>query len=68
MAIILNKTLLSQINRIILRFLWNGRKDVHDGHYLVIWPKVCRALYLGGLGVRDLNKTSIALRVRWLWL
>uniref|UniRef100_A0A453I9A2 Reverse transcriptase zinc-binding domain-containing protein n=1 Tax=Aegilops tauschii subsp. strangulata TaxID=200361 RepID=A0A453I9A2_AEGTS len=28
----------------------------------------CRPLALGGLGIRDLHRTGVALRTRWLWL
>ena len=32
------------------------------------WALVCRPVELGGLGVRDLQRTGIALRARWIWL
>ena len=32
------------------------------------WKRVCRPKELGGLGVIDLHKQGIALRMRWEWL
>jgi hypothetical protein len=33
----------------------------------VNWQRVCRPISLGGLGVPDLERTGIALRLLWLW-
>jgi hypothetical protein len=38
------------------------------GHYLLAWPKVARPKELGGLGVFDIRRLSLALRARWPWL
>uniref|UniRef100_A0A453T4E1 Reverse transcriptase zinc-binding domain-containing protein n=1 Tax=Aegilops tauschii subsp. strangulata TaxID=200361 RepID=A0A453T4E1_AEGTS len=54
--------------RLIRDFLWHGNKDAHAGCCIVSWQKVCRPLALGGLGIRDLHRTGVALRTRWLWL
>lgn len=35
-------------------------------HYLVMWPKVTRLKNLGGLGILDLERFRMALRLRWL--
>lgn len=35
---------------------------------MVNWARVCHPLSFGGLGVRDLHRVGIALRMRWLWL
>lgn len=59
---------IKEIDKIRRRFLWRGRKDINGGHCLVAWPKVCRPLELGGLGIADLQKMGWALRMRWLWL
>jgi hypothetical protein len=34
--------------------LWNGRKEINGGHYLLAWTKVARPKELGGLGLFDL--------------
>jgi len=57
-----------KITAIVRNFLWHGRKDAKSGSCLVSWPKLCRPLEFGGLAVRDLHRTGIALRSRWLWL
>jgi hypothetical protein len=33
-----------------------------------IWGQVYRPLCYGGLGVQDLERAGIALRLRWMWL
>ena len=53
------------IDKIRRGFLWRGRKDAKGGHCLIAWPKVCRHLELGGLGISDLKRLSCALRARW---
>ena len=35
---------------------------------MVSWRRVCRPKQLGGLGIIDLHKHGIALRLRWEWL
>jgi hypothetical protein len=61
------ETLLA-IEKILLGFLWKGRRDAHGGHYLVAWDRVCMLKELGGLGIINLWKMNIALRTWWLWL
>ena len=68
MAIVINPSILKKIMRIIRDFLWHGRRDARSGSCLVSWPRVCRPIEFGGLGVRDLYLTGISLRCRWLWL
>jgi hypothetical protein len=51
----LNKKVLKQMGKILRGFLWVGRKDAHGGNCHV------------GLGIPDLARTAISLRVRWLW-
>ena len=49
-------------------FLWAGRADANGGNCHVNWRRVCRPISLGGLGVHDLERAGLALRLRWLWL
>lgn len=35
---------------------------------MIAWPKVARPKDLGGLGIADLIRLGLALRVRWTWL
>ena len=67
-AIAVNKSILARVNRIIWSFLWVGRKDARGGQCRVNWARVCRPTFLGGLGIRDLQRAGVALRTRWLWL
>ena len=61
------KTLVA-LERILKGFLWKGRKEVHGGHCLVAWDRVCMPKELGGLGILNLKVMNFALRARWLWL
>jgi hypothetical protein len=40
--------------------------NVRGCHYLVNWQACLRRIKLGGLGIKDLEKFSRALRLRWL--
>jgi hypothetical protein len=51
------------IEKILHGFLWKGRKDAHGGHCLVAWDKVCMPKEFGGLGIPNLQKMNLALRV-----
>lgn len=64
----ISPSILKQTTRIIRDFLWQGRRDAKAGCCLVSWPKVCWPIRLGGLGVCDIHRSGIALRVRRLWL
>ncbi|XP_044983690.1 uncharacterized protein LOC123450584 [Hordeum vulgare subsp. vulgare] len=48
-------------------FLWAGRADANGGNCHVNWQRVARPISLGGLGVRDLERSGLALRTCWLW-
>jgi len=61
------KKTLNQLAKIERGFLWEGRREANGGSCHVNWSKVSRPLPYGGLGVRDLDRTGVALRVRWLW-
>jgi hypothetical protein len=44
------KTLLV-IEKILRGFPWKGRKNVHGGHCLVVWDRVCMPKEFGALGI-----------------
>ncbi|KAK1679133.1 hypothetical protein QYE76_039981 [Lolium multiflorum] len=67
MVLGLDKKTLKQVNKILRGFLWAGRADANGGNCHVNWSRVCRPLRLGGLGIPDLARTAISLRVRWIW-
>ena len=61
------KKVLKLLEKIQRSFLWAGRAEANGGNCHVNWRRVCRPISLGGLGVRDLERTGLALRTRWLW-
>jgi hypothetical protein len=60
--------LLEEINKWLRAFFWSGKKEVTGGNCLVSWDSICRPFDLGGLGIKNLQLHSLALRVRWIWL
>uniref|UniRef100_A0A453SEC5 Reverse transcriptase zinc-binding domain-containing protein n=3 Tax=Aegilops tauschii subsp. strangulata TaxID=200361 RepID=A0A453SEC5_AEGTS len=48
-------------------FLLLGNVVISKKFCHVNWRRVARPLSLGGLGVHDLERTGLSLRVRWLW-
>ena len=63
-AIAFNKTTIKKVNRIIRGFLWAGHKEANGGQCRVNWQRVSRPISLGGLGIRDIYRTGLSLRVR----
>lgn len=61
------KWLLRKIDRFRRSFLWSGEEDAPRSKCLVNWNKVCSPKDYGGLGIKDLDRYSRALRLRWLW-
>jgi hypothetical protein len=61
------ETLLA-IEKILRGFLWKSRRDARGGHCLVAWDRVCMPNELKGLGIINLRKMNLALRVCWVWL
>uniref|UniRef100_A0A453JT76 Reverse transcriptase zinc-binding domain-containing protein n=1 Tax=Aegilops tauschii subsp. strangulata TaxID=200361 RepID=A0A453JT76_AEGTS len=56
------------VNKRCRAFFWEGTEQIHGGQCLVSWQKVCRPKELGGLGIMDLKRHGLALRLRWEWL
>jgi hypothetical protein len=63
----LDKKALKQVNKILRGFLWVGRADAKGGRCHVNWANVCQPLWYRGLGIPDLERRAISLRVCWLW-
>jgi hypothetical protein len=61
------KKVLKALEKIQCGFLWAARAEANGGNCHVNWRRVCQPISLGGLGVRDLERTGLALRMRWLW-
>jgi hypothetical protein len=54
--------------RIMTAFLWTGSDAVSGGKCLIVWSQVQRLLPLGDLGVLDLSRFGMTLKLHWLWL
>ncbi|GJN41395.1 hypothetical protein PR202_gn00766 [Eleusine coracana subsp. coracana] len=63
------KGTICRIDRFRRSFLWNGKEPerVRGDHCLVNWQTYLLPKKWGGLGIKDLEKFSRALRMRWLW-
>jgi len=55
------------IDKVRRAFLWSGTESVNAGRCRVAWMTCSRPKQLGGLGISDLRRAGVALRVRWLW-
>jgi hypothetical protein len=62
------KWVFKEIDKIRRGFIWKGRKEVNGGSCLVSWETVTEPIYLGGLGIPNLQFKSWALQAKWLWL
>jgi hypothetical protein len=62
------KKFLKELDKLRKRFLWAGDGELSGGKCKVAWPAVCTPQPNGGLGIKDLDAFSRALRLRWLWL
>jgi hypothetical protein len=67
LALAPSKKILKQLERVERGFLWEGRASANGGSCHVNWRRVARPIALGGLGVQDLERAGMALRLRWQW-
>lgn len=61
------KKFLKELDKLRRRFLWAGDGQLTGGKCKVAWTTVCSPTANGGLGIKDLDLCSRALRLRWLW-
>lgn len=62
------KKTIKQLEKIERGFLCAGHEAANGGNCHVNWRRTCRPIELGGLGIPDLERTGLALHLRWLWL
>jgi hypothetical protein len=61
------KKFLKELDKVRKNFLWTGDTELTGDKCKVAWPRVCMPQPNGGLGIKDLESLSHALRLRWLW-
>ena len=57
----------NKIDALRRAFLWAGCDKVTGGKCKINWEQVCKSKMHGALGILNLDKFAIALRLRWLW-
>jgi hypothetical protein len=67
-AVCLSPWAIQRIDKLRRAFIWTGSDSVGVGKCCVAWEIVCRPKELGGLGVIDLHRFGMALRLCWDWL
>jgi hypothetical protein len=65
-AVCLSPWAIKAIDKLRRAFIWAGSEAVAGGKCKVAWLVVCLPKQLGGLGVSDLRRVGVALRVRWV--
>lgn len=63
-ALPLSAWAIESIDKLRRAFIWAGAESVARGKCKVAWEIVCRPRDLGGLGVADLRRVGVGLRVR----
>jgi hypothetical protein len=58
---------IDSIDKLRRSFIWAGTDFMGGGKCKVAWTLVCKPTSLGGLGISDLRRMGVALRVRWVW-
>jgi hypothetical protein len=61
------KWMIKKFDRLRRNFLWNPDDEARGGKCLVNWKRICAPTMNGGLGIKDLEAFSRALRLRWEW-
>jgi hypothetical protein len=55
------------LQKILRVILWVGRSDVNGSNWHVNWQLIAHPIQLGSLGIRNMERTGLALRLRWMW-
>lgn len=67
-AVCLSPWAIDRIDKLRRAFIWSGFDSVGAGKCRVAWEIMCRPKELGGLGIIDLRRFGLALRLRWDWV
>ena len=63
----LSRWAVKSIDKLQRAFICTGSDEAGGEKCKVAWINVCRPKELGGLGISDLTRVGVALRVRWVW-
>lgn len=66
-ALCLSPWAIKAIDKLRRGFIWVGSESVMGGRCKVAWETVYKPRELGSLGISDLRRTGVALRVHWVW-
>jgi mannosylglycoprotein endo-beta-mannosidase len=61
------KWIIKSFNKLWRNVLWTPDEEASRGKCLVSWQKICASTIYGGLGIKDMQAFSRALRLRWEW-
>jgi hypothetical protein len=61
------KWMIKSFNKLRRNFLWTPDEEASERKCLVSWQIICAPTMYGGLGVKDIQAFSRALRLRWEW-
>lgn len=62
-----DKWFIKKVDKLRRNFLWEAEDANIGGRSLVNWKQVCSPIKYGGLGVKNIDCFSRALRLRWDW-
>lgn len=62
-----SKWAVKRIDKLRRNFLWSGDDEAHGGKCMVNWQTICAPKKYSGLGIKNLDCFSRALRLRWPW-
>lgn len=64
---VLPKGMLDRMDTNIRRFFWGKAEDTRHSLYLKAWADICMPKAMGGLGVRRMRDTNLALITKLAW-
>ena len=62
------KWVFEELDKWMRAVFWTAEEKVNGGKCPVAWDTICRPVFFGGFGVKNLQLQALALCVRWEWL